>query len=531
MKKKILIATSLIFLSQGPMFAQEGLVKGFRIALAKGTYNLLRDKDGGYKGQIGFDRNSLGLLPPQPIEPQKTIEPTKPIAPLAPKSHYSKVSDYKPLSKSTEVDVYYTMGMESYNMGDFMTAERYLKIALIHNPSDARAHYYISRIQFPSASGKEHAKRANDLSFFDCKAKMMMGLYCLNDKDTNKALYYFSEGFMLIDKFLGENIQKSSDYDFIDIYFASLRTCANINLAQNDTVNAKALYDRLASLTDLNDQINMSLSLFEQDGQRDMIIKLYELLWNDTKYPLLLYEAARVYNENYDFAQAVSMLDLFLSICGEGTDIYGTFFPMSIEGGVSRKTVDSVRMAAVAQCLGEGDFDGALSFLNTIPDSVLDEDGLNCGVVLNVRHRRYERALELSNKLVAINPSADNLSIRASCYDLLEMKDEAEVDYRKVIEIESTGEATWNSAWAYAFSGKKCLAKKILKNQLALNPDFYNYLTAAELYEYLGKNRQAKKYIRKAFEQKVPPEEYPIAELFFKTEELLQEVRNQINNH
>lgn len=286
--------------------------------------------------------------------------------------------------------------------------------------------------------------------------------------------------------------------------------------------------DRIISL----DELNLILSSFFESKRYDEIVKLYEerkAFYSDYA-PLLLF-ASNAYVAAQELEKAIDVYGEFTKYFNPVDNSFGEYFPYTIDEDVVAITNNTILLCKAILCLGSNSFDSALVILNTLPDSILNEDILPICIFLNNVYKNYDKALLQSNWYIALSHSSDAYSLRGDTYRNKSLLEEANKDYQKVVDLEADSIVTWNSAEAYYYLGEKRKAKKIAKELLSSETlSFDDYWMASLFYETIGKERKAIKYFKEAMKTEHEENYYPIVLMFYDTPSVRKRIEEIINN-
>lgn len=542
--KIITIALALIFAVQGTASAQRGsAAKGlWKIAVGKGIYDLAT---GRYKTIVTPPIKSFEVAPTSSFNPTPTpsvtasgtgsLNPLRPLMEPVMDSKYLTLPNTNqslhplslpPINLLAEGKSYYYRG--DMNMAQYFF-ERYVK----ENPSDPEGNYYYARCLYPSYLGLNYAKKADQVLPLDRKLRaktlLLMGAYNLifGNTDTAAALAYYKRGIERSKSLVSNPMYSKSDPDLLELYVASCRTRAIMYLEMDSLSKAKEDFGRISEVYDLKEQLNFTLAILNsEDPLTKTSIKLYSIL-SDIHYPPIAHLAAIAYVENNDPMNAVKLFDWLLDEVGTDSISFGSEVPWPIYLEPAQSSIDTIRWWAAELCMEKGAVDSALMFFNTVPDSILDTTGLYAALFLNTCKGNYSKAVKICNRLISIDPSVDNIANRAWCYEKLGEHDSSLAEYSKVLNMESTNSATWNTVYAYWAMGDLKKAKKMTKYILKKKDvNFYDFMSAASFYEEIGDLSRAKECIRKAFNKEHDPYYYPLLEIYFESDVLRQEFKN-----
>lgn len=543
-KKIITIALALFFAVQGTASAQFGRVaKGlWKIAVGKGMYDLATGKYNNITRNTLSGTSGTGLLTPSQIPSissgTSSLNPPYSLVGPAIDSKFLKQPQITQPNQSLPplslppVNLL-TEGKSYYYRGEINIAQYYFEQYVKENPSDPEGNYYYARCLYPSYWGLNYAKKAEQVLPMDrtlrVKTLLLMGAYNLifGNTDTATALAYYRRGIERSKGLVTNPMYGKTDPDLFELYVSSCRTRAIVYLEMDSLDKAKEDFDRIGEVYDLKEQLNYTLAILNSDDPLTKSpIKLYNIMSN-MHYPPLSCLAAVAYADNNDPVNAVKLFDWLLDEIGTDSVSFGSEMPWPIYLEPVKSGIDTLRWWAAELCLEKGAIDSALMFFNAVPDSILDTTGLYAALYLNTCNGNYSKAIKICNRLISIDPSADNIANRAWCYEKLGEKDSSLAEYSKVLAMEPTTDATWNTVYAYWAMGDlkkaKNLSKHILKDK---DVNFYDFMSAASFYEEIGDLSRAKECIRKAFNKEHDPYYYPLLEIYFESDVLRQEFKN-----
>ena len=307
---------------------------------------------------------------------------------------------------------------------------------------------------------------------------------------------------------------------------------------QEDSVRATQLINAWADLLvdkDGNisqDELNIVLISFSERKKYNELVDLYEkrkAFYSDYA-PLLLW-ASYAYADAQELEKAIDIYHVFTKNFNPADNTFGEYYPYTIDEGVVENMNNNTLLCKAILCLRSNSFDSALVILNTLPDSILDEDILPICIFLNNVYKNYDKALLQSNWYIALSHSSDAYSFRGDTYRNKSLLEEANKDYQKVVDLEADSIITWNSAEAYYYLGEKRKAKKIAKELLSSDTlSFDDYWMASLFYETVGKERKAIKYFKEAMKTEHEENYYPIVLMSYDTPSIRKRIEEIINN-
>lgn len=279
------------------------------------------------------------------------------------------------------------------------------------------------------------------------------------------------------------------------------------------------------------DELNLALVVFAEDGESEKIIDLYNRYRSIySEYPPLLVYAADAYFKLEEWEKVIETYNKLTQFVKGDSLSYGPYIPLTINNDFM-KCVEVLAQISQYNIFQESaEYLKAFEVSKSLPDSIWDVDLLCYMAAMNNSvDENYERAIELYNTAIGIEPSADAYSGRAySCRKAGRME-EAKRDYQKVLELESDS-ATWNTPYAYYFLGEKSLAKKTAEKLLDSDSlTFVDYFEASLFYETIGKERKAYKLLKKALKEEHDKRLYPLVVLSYETPSLRKKVEKLLN--
>lgn len=286
--------------------------------------------------------------------------------------------------------------------------------------------------------------------------------------------------------------------------------------------------DRIISL----DELNLLLGSFSERKRYDEIVQLYKkrkAFYSD--YAPLLLCASNAYVEAQELEKAIDVYHMFKKNYNPIDNYFGEYYPYTIDEEVVENMNNTILLCKAVLYLRSNSFDSALVILNTLPDSILNEDILPICIFLNNVYKNYDKALLQSNWYIALSHSSDAYSLRGDTYRNKSLLEEANKDYQKVVDLEADSIITWNSAEAYYYLGEKRKAKKIAKELLSSDTlSFDDYWMASLFYETVGKERKAIKYFKEAMKTEHEENYYPIVLMSYDTPSIRKRIEEIINN-
>ncbi len=307
---------------------------------------------------------------------------------------------------------------------------------------------------------------------------------------------------------------------------------------EEDSTRAIQLFDAWADLLvdkDGNisqDELNIVLISFSERKKYNELVDLYEkrkAFYSDYA-PLLLW-ASYAYADAQELEKAIDIYHVFAKNFNPADNTFGEYYPYTIDEGVVENMNNNTLLCKAILCLRSNSFDSALVILNTLPDSILNEDILPICIFLNNVYKNYDKALLQSNWYIALSHSSDAYSLRGDTYRNKSLLEEANKDYQKVVDLEADSIITWNSAEAYYYLGGKRKAKKIAKELLSSDTlSFDDYWMASLFYETVGKERKAIKYFKEAMKTEHEENYYPIVLMSYDTPSIRKRIEEIINN-
>lgn len=280
------------------------------------------------------------------------------------------------------------------------------------------------------------------------------------------------------------------------------------------------------------DELNLALVNLEIAGRNEEIINLYNRqcpFYSD--YPPLLLEATYSFLSIGEWGKVIDLYNVLVDVFKHDTITYGQYYGFTVTDNEVHNLYHYANVSNAMVLLNNKDYFGAYDILKAIPDSILGADLLGFSASMNIAvDDNYNRALELYNILVDIEPSADAYSGRAMCYRKTGHLEDALNDYQKVIELELDS-VTWNTPYAYYYLGEKHIAKKIAKNLLSSDSlSFLDYYEASLFYdETMGRERKAYLLLKKALKEEHDKSIYPLVVLSFDTPSLRKKVEKLLN--
>lgn len=286
--------------------------------------------------------------------------------------------------------------------------------------------------------------------------------------------------------------------------------------------------DRIISL----DELNLILSSFSERKRYDEIVQLYKkrkVFYSD--YAPLLLCASDAYVEAQELEKAIDVYHMFKKNYNPIDNSFGEYYPYTIDEEVVENMNNTILLCKAVLYLRSNSFDSALVILNTLPDSILNEDILPICIFLNNVYKNYDKALLQSNWYIALSHSSDAYSLRGDTYRNKSLLEEANKDYQKVVDLEADSIVTWNSAEAYYYLGEKRKAKKIAKELLSSETlSFDDYWMASLFYETIGKERNSIKFFKEAMKREQEENCYPIVIMSYDTPSVRKRIEEIINN-
>lgn len=286
--------------------------------------------------------------------------------------------------------------------------------------------------------------------------------------------------------------------------------------------------DRIISL----DELNLILSSFSERKRYDEIVQLYKkrkVFYSD--YAPLLLCASDAYVEAQELEKAIDVYHMFKKNYNPIDNSFGEYYPYTIDEDVVENMNNTILLCKAVLYLRSNSFDSALVILNTLPDSILNEDILPICILLNNVYKNYDKALLQSNWYIALSHSSDAYSLRGDTYRNKSLLEEANKDYQKVVDLEADSIVTWNTALAYYYLGEKKKSQKIAKELLSSDSlSFDDYWMASLFYETIGKERKAVKYFKEALKTEHEEIYYPFVLMFYDNPSVRKKIEEIINN-
>lgn len=274
------------------------------------------------------------------------------------------------------------------------------------------------------------------------------------------------------------------------------------------------------------DELNLALVVFHEDRESEKIIDLYNRYRSTySEYPPLLVYAADAYFNLGEWEKVIDTYNKLTQLVKDDSLSYGTYIPLTINNDHMKYVEVLAQISQYNIYQESAEYLKAFEVAKSLPDSIWDVDFLvYLGWLNRIVDENYERAIELCNMAIEIEPSADAYSGRAYCYGKVGGIEEAKRDYQRVLELESDS-ATWNTPYAYYFLGEKSLAKKTAEELLDNDSlSFYDYWEASSFYETIGKERKAYKLLKKALKEEHNKGIYPLVVLSYETPSLRKKV-------